>query len=92
MPEVWFDVRWTDGTVLRCYSPSTVVRQHFAAGTPYPLAEFVARSRTALHEASARVQARYGAPCGRAAAQLAEIERRAAGSGDGTVTVLAFVP
>ncbi|MEV4596461.1 MSMEG_0570 family nitrogen starvation response protein [Amycolatopsis sp. NPDC049253] len=77
MPEVVFRVRWPDSSVQRCYSPSTVVEQHFAAGEAYPVAEFVERSRAALTLASERVLAQFGFPCSRAAAQLADIERRA---------------
>ncbi|WIX80057.1 MSMEG_0570 family nitrogen starvation response protein [Amycolatopsis carbonis] len=77
MPEVVFRVRWPDSSVQRCYSPSTVVEEHFTAGEAYPVAEFVERSRAALTLASERVLARFGFPCLRAAAQLADIERRA---------------
>jgi uncharacterized repeat protein (TIGR04042 family) len=73
-----FTVRWPDGQTMRCYSPSLVIEDHLCPGVPYPLDDFVMRSRTALRIASERVQARYGFPCGRALGQLAEIERRAA--------------
>lgn len=77
MPEVIFHIRWPDGTEERCYSPSTVIRDHLAAGQSYPLPDFVARARAGLIAASDRVAARYGHPCSRAMGQLAEIEAKA---------------
>ncbi|MET9080315.1 hypothetical protein ABZX77_00205 [Streptomyces sp. NPDC004237] len=32
MPEMYFDVRWPDGDVQRCYSPSTVIEDYFTVG------------------------------------------------------------
>ncbi|MFI5605950.1 MSMEG_0570 family nitrogen starvation response protein [Amycolatopsis sp. NPDC051903] len=90
MPEVVFRVRWPDASVQRCYSPSTVVEEHVVAGEGYAVAEFVARSRVALTVASERVRERFGFPCSRAAAQLADIERRAAYFAAGEVVVEAF--
>jgi len=81
MPELYFDVRWPDGRTQRCYSPSTVIEDYFTPGSVYGVADFVARSREALHLASERVRARYGIACTAAEAQLAEIERVAAGFG-----------
>jgi uncharacterized repeat protein (TIGR04042 family) len=78
MPEVIFHIRWPDGHEERCYSPSTIIRQHLAAGHSYPLAEFVARARAGLNAASDRVAATYGHPCSRAMGQLARIEETAA--------------
>jgi uncharacterized repeat protein (TIGR04042 family) len=75
VPEMHFDIAWPDGTVETCYSPSLVIREHFAQGALYPLAEFVQRSRSALGIASDRVQQKYGFPCIRAMAQLARIEQ-----------------
>jgi uncharacterized repeat protein (TIGR04042 family) len=74
MPELHFSIRWPDGTAETCYSPSTIVRDHFVPGTHYPVTEFLARSRTALTAASDRVRQRYGAPCSLALAQLARFE------------------
>jgi uncharacterized repeat protein (TIGR04042 family) len=65
MPELCFVLRWPDGTRETCYSPSTVVRDHFEPGTLYPLPDFLARSRAALTAASDRVKAIYGTPCSR---------------------------
>jgi uncharacterized repeat protein (TIGR04042 family) len=93
MPEMIFDIRWPDNSDERCYSPSLVVREHLAVGAAYPLPEFLGRCRTALRIASDRVQAKYGFPCSRAAAQLARLETRAAAFADlpdPVVHVLAF--
>ncbi len=78
MPELLFHVRWPDQAVTRCYSPSRAIASFLEAGGDYPLDDFMARSRDGLRAASERVRQMYGAPCGRAAAQLAEIERIAA--------------
>jgi uncharacterized repeat protein (TIGR04042 family) len=78
MPELRFVLRWPDGTRETCYSPSTVVRDHFEPRTLYPLAEFLSRSRAALTAASERVKAIDGTPCSRALGQLARIECAAA--------------
>ncbi|MFK8252480.1 MSMEG_0570 family nitrogen starvation response protein [Ancylobacter terrae] len=93
MPEMRFRIRWPDGAIESCYSPSLVIRDHFAPGETYALADFVGRSRTALTIASARVEARYGMPCSRALGQLARIEAAAAqfeSTPDARVTVEAF--
>ena len=77
MPELRFSITWPDGTAETCYSPSTVIREHFTQDTAYTLAEFLARARSALAAASDRVQARYGMPCSLALGQLASIETTA---------------
>lgn len=77
MPELSFLIRWPDGAEERCYSPSTVVAEHLAAGRSYALDDFVARCRVALTRASDRVEARYGHRCALAQSQLAAIETRA---------------
>jgi uncharacterized repeat protein (TIGR04042 family) len=82
MPELLFDVRWPDQSVTRCYSPSRAIAAHLDAGRDYPLPEFLSRSRAGLQAASDRVREVYGAPCSRAAAQLAEIERLGARFGE----------
>lgn len=74
MPEMLFHVRWPDGAIEACYSPSLVIKDHFAVGESYPLSDFLSRSRTALTEASARVEQRFGFACSRALGQLARIE------------------
>ncbi len=78
MPEMRFHVLWPDGSRARCYSPSLVVKDHLAAGSRYPLADFVERARAALTVASARVEARYGHPCSLALGQIRAIEAAAA--------------
>ncbi len=93
MPEMRFLVRWPDGSEQSCYSPSSVVTQHFQANQTYALTEFLQRSRTALQAASARVQEKFGMPCSRALAQLADIESQAGrflDTPEPRVTVLAF--
>jgi uncharacterized repeat protein (TIGR04042 family) len=90
MPELHFIIRWPDGTRETCYSPSTIVRDHFTATTEYPLLAFLARSRAALHAASARVQARYGSPCSLALGQLSRIEAEAARFADQVDAVVLF--
>lgn len=91
MPVTHFRVRWPDAGEARCYSPSSVVREHFAPGERYARDEFLRRAREALGIASERVRARYGFACSQAMDQLAEIERIAARFEPGAeVTVLAF--
>lgn len=91
MPEVRFTIRWPDGTEERCYSPSTAIRDHLAAGERYPLADFVARARAGLNRASQRVAERYGYHCSSAMDQLARIELGASMQPrDGQVTCLSL--
>ena len=73
MPEMTFDVRWPDGRVQRCYSPSLVMHDHLTAGSNYTVEEFVDKSRRALHEASERVRAKFGFACTSAAWTTEEI-------------------
>ncbi len=73
MPEMTFTVRWPDGTVAECYSPSLVMHDHLEAGARYPLHLFVAKSSAALDIASARVRAKYGFECTSAMQQKSEI-------------------
>ena len=90
MPEMYFYVRWPDGTTQRCYSPSTVVEDYFVPGGEYELAEFVERSRMALGVAGERVREKFGFLCSGASDQLAQIERTAArfaSAGGATVVV-----
>jgi uncharacterized repeat protein (TIGR04042 family) len=74
MPEMWFDVRWPDGSSETCYSPSLVIKDYFTEGKAYAVADFLERSRTALQIASDRVKAKYGRPCSLALGQLSSIE------------------
>ncbi|MBD2080497.1 MSMEG_0570 family nitrogen starvation response protein [Leptolyngbya sp. FACHB-17] len=78
MPEIRFQIQWSDGRQETCYSPSLIVKDYFVPNTDYDLEDFVQRSRTALNIASDRVQAKYGRPCGLALGQLQEIEMKAA--------------
>ncbi|HEX4190496.1 MAG TPA: MSMEG_0570 family nitrogen starvation response protein [Marmoricola sp.] len=71
-------VRWPDGTEHDCYSPSLVMHDYLAVGEDYTVADFVERTTTALDEASARVQARFGFACTSAAASIAVVRRTAA--------------
>lgn len=95
MPEMTFRVRWPDGDVEDCYSPSTIVTEHFDPGTDYALADFHARAQAALEAANARVRARFGMGCAQAINQLAEIDRRVAAfneTPDAMVRVESFHP
>ena len=93
MPELRFQIRWPDGAIEYCYSPSLVIRDHLAAGESYSVPEFLRRSRTALTIASDRVREKYGFACSRAMSQLARLESAAghfdAGGAD-RVTVISF--
>ncbi|GAA1011940.1 hypothetical protein Aple_013820 [Acrocarpospora pleiomorpha] len=89
MPEIYFRVRWPDGSVQRCYSPSLVVEEYLSPGQAYPTADFVARCENALRIASDRVAAKYGFACTAAAQQLTEIVEKAAGQ-PGDVLVEGF--
>ncbi len=93
MPEMYFRIRLPDGSSERCYSPSLVIKDYFVVGESYPLEDFIDRSRSALRIASDRVQAKYGAPCSRALAQLARIEAAGArftATRDARVAIEAF--
>ncbi len=93
MPEMRMSVRWPNGALESCYSPSLVLKDYFQAGRSYPLADFRDRSRAALTAASERVKAKYGFACARAADELARIEalcRAFAGLTDALVHVEAF--
>jgi uncharacterized repeat protein (TIGR04042 family) len=74
MPEVLFTIQLPSGDEKQCYSPSTVVRDYFAAGEEMPVSEFRMRSRKAFAEASERVRAKFGFSCSSAASQLADLE------------------
>lgn len=78
MPEVGFEVRWPDGQLQRCMSPSRSIEAVLVAGGRYPVDEFVQRAGDALRLGSERVRQRYGFHCTAAAAEIAAIEARAA--------------
>jgi uncharacterized repeat protein (TIGR04042 family) len=94
MPEMHFRVKWPNGQIEDCYSPSWVIEEHLAVGETYAVPDFVARVRTALGIASERVRARYGFACSSALDQLAAIEAAAGGllpsEREGSVLVMAF--
>lgn len=93
MPVTHFRIRWPDQTEMACYSPSSIVTEHFVAGTAYPLEEFVERARTALGAASERVRATYGYACSSAMDQLRILEvaaLRFQGQNEATVRFLGF--
>ncbi|AEI77262.1 hypothetical protein CNE_1c19220 [Cupriavidus necator N-1] len=93
MPVTHFRIRWPDQTDMACYSPSSIVTEHFVEGTAYPLDEFVERARTALGAASERVRARYGYACSSAMDQLRILEiaaQRFRGQDGATVRFLGF--
>jgi len=93
MPEVHFDVRWPDGARCTYYSPSTAVHQHLRAGERYSVAEFLLKARSALHQASERVRAKYGYTCSSAMSTLSQIEETAqayAANDRAEVTVVAM--
>jgi uncharacterized repeat protein (TIGR04042 family) len=89
MPEMTFTIELPSGEQHECYSPSSVVRKYFTVGEELPAAEFLARSRKALTDASERVRAKYGFSCASAAAQLEAIEHWMKHCpGDGVVRIL----
>lgn len=77
MPEIFFDVRWPDGSTESFYSPSLIVEEHFSAGSGYPVSDFVERSRTCMRIADGRVRAKYGFGCAESKRTLARIEASA---------------
>ena len=93
MPEMHFTVRWPDGAVEDCYSPSLVMWDHLEVGAEYPVGEFTRRATTALEEAGERVRARFGFLCTSALAQAEQIRQRSAGlDPEAPVRVLAMAP
>lgn len=82
MPAVYFTVQWPDGEQEQCYSPSTIVHQHFKAGDAMSLTDFVQRAEQSLEEASNRVEQKFGYYCSSALDQLGKIRLRAAGFDD----------
>ena len=78
MPEMTFSVRWPDGRVEHCYSPSLVMHDHLSAETTYTVEDFLRRSTTALEVASARVKEKFGFACTSAVATTDTLTRSAA--------------
>ncbi len=77
MPEMSVTVRWPDGRVADCYSPSLVMHDHLEPGASYRVDDFTRRTAKALAEASERVRARYGFTCSASAASLDRIRATA---------------
>ena len=73
MPEVVFTIQFPDGMTKKCYSPSTIVLNHFHQGEEMSVTEFVARSREAFAAASERVRAKFGFACSSAASKKTRI-------------------
>ncbi|MGW5383580.1 MSMEG_0570 family nitrogen starvation response protein [Nocardia sp. NPDC003963] len=94
MPEMTFDIRWPDGLIQTCYSPSLVIRDHLVTGVDYPMDEFLTRVSTALTIAAERVREKFGFYCTSAVQTLDAIEKSAARSrtAPGTVRVLTMTP
>lgn len=93
MPEMTVTVRWPDGRVAECYSPSLVMHDHLEPGATYRVDEFTRRSTTALTEASERVRAKFGFYCTASAASLERIRQTASGfEADGLVEVIDMQP
>ena len=93
MPEMTFEVRWPDGRVQSCWSPSLVVHDHLEAGGRYTVRDFARRSGLALELASERVREKYGFACTSAAASRAQIEAAAAAyDAEAQVTVVRMHP
>lgn len=87
MPEMRFVTRWPDGRTVSSYSPSLVMHDYLRVGESYEVADFLARSETALREASDRVKARYGMACTSAAETVAQLRALAAACTAGPVIV-----
>lgn len=93
MPEMTFTVKWPDGRVEDCYSPSLVMHDHLTPQTSYTIHDFLIRSTVALKIASDRVKAKYGFACTSSAATQEQIERSAQPFDDeDLVEVLAMEP
>ena len=73
MPEVLFKIKWPDGKIEDCYSPSTIIFDYLKEGESYNLKDFIERSSNALNLASERVLKKYGFRCTSAEAQLSKI-------------------
>jgi uncharacterized repeat protein (TIGR04042 family) len=93
MPEMTVTVRWPDGRVDDCYSPSLVMHDHLQPGSTYRVDDFTRRSGTALREASERVRAKYGFACTASAASFERIRATASAfSADELVEVVDMQP
>ncbi|HYP86885.1 MAG TPA: MSMEG_0569 family flavin-dependent oxidoreductase [Polyangiaceae bacterium] len=88
-------MKWPDGQVQDCYSPSYIIDEYLAEGEEYEVADFVERVRQALSIASERVRARYGFECSSAIDQLRAVQETSEALEPGLhgkkVAVLSFV-
>ena len=73
MPEVLFKIKWPDGKIEDCYSPSTIIFDYLKEGESYNLKDFIERSSNALNLASERVMKKYGFRCTSAENQISKI-------------------
>ncbi|GLR27473.1 MSMEG_0570 family nitrogen starvation response protein [Limnobacter litoralis] len=69
MPMTQFDLQWPDGSVMKCHSPSTIIRDYLVVGKEYTLADFLECAEKGLGHASERVREKYGFACSMAADQ-----------------------
>lgn len=76
MPVTTFNVHWPDGQQEACYSPSSVIKEHFELNREYSVSEFLGVCDTALNEASERVREKFGFACSSAMDQLNAIHVR----------------
>lgn len=95
MPEMNFRVKWPNGQIEDCYSPSYIIEEYLVEGEEYAVEDFVSRVSTALAIASERVRARYGFECSSALDQLRSIEETRqtldSAARRGKVAVLSFL-
>ena len=73
MPETYVQIQWPNGRKEHIYSPSSIIRDYFQAGTELPLSDFETRCVQALDHASDRVRERYGYACSSAMAEKQRI-------------------
>ncbi|TRW80247.1 MSMEG_0570 family nitrogen starvation response protein [Mycolicibacterium sp. 018/SC-01/001] len=93
MPEMTFDIRWPDGSIQSCYSPSLVMHDFLTSGQRYTVGDLVDRAGAALEQASDRVRAKYGFACTSAAATNDQIMKSASRfAPDAEVTIIAMQP
>ncbi len=69
MPETYVQIQWPNGKKEHIYSPSSIIRTYFQAGTELSLPDFEARCVQALDHASERVRETYGYACSSAMAE-----------------------
>lgn len=88
-----FRVRWPDGDIDDCYSPSLVMHDYLTVGNLYRVTDFVELTTAALTQASDRVRAKFGFACTSAAATAAQITTKAGRfAADAQVQVISMSP